>query len=134
VPEQSNRTASVLLLDRDPGSRRAFEDSLTAEGYRVLHAADAVRAIRLFDAEKPTVVLAAADTPNFGADVVISHVRSVAPEVSIIIVTSEHPEDAAQEQQRYRADRVLNKPLELREILAAVTGALEDVRRAPGQG
>ena len=78
----------ILLIDSDPSIRRSVSLFLRAEGYEVNEARDG-EAIALLDKFRFDFVLSDVRSPRLKGMAVLSHLRSILPDIPIIIMTAE---------------------------------------------
>jgi PAS domain S-box-containing protein len=132
VPEpRATREAAggtVLLVDDEPGVRRAVARALERAGLTVLTAADGVEAVELFQAHRAEIgcVLSDVSMPRLDGWQTLSAVRALAPGFPVILASGyseaqvmegEHPElPAAFLSKPYQTDVLLRT---LREILSS---------------
>jgi len=76
----------ILVIDNDPSIRRSVLLFLRAEGYEVNEARDG-EAIDLLDKFRFDLVLSDVRSPRLKEMAVLSHLRSILPDIPIIIMT-----------------------------------------------
>ena len=77
----------ILVIDSDPFIRQSVELFLCAEGYEVHEAGDGDQALDLLDKFRFDLVLSDVEAPRLEGMDVLSRLRSISPDVPIIIMT-----------------------------------------------
>ena len=80
----------ILVIEDDPRIRQGVRLFLCAAGYEVKEARDGDEALDLLDKFRFDLVLSDVHSPRFQGIEVLSHLRSIAPDVPIIIMTASH--------------------------------------------
>jgi CheY-like chemotaxis protein len=113
VPEHS---ASVLLVEDDKDIRDAVSAVLEAEGYTVLTAGDGQEALAILERGQPCVVLLDLMMPVMNGWDFMDEVkrRRRLDDLPVVVVS------AYSERQAEGVTRVLKKPLDVSQLLAAV--------------
>ena len=121
-------TAQLLLVEDDEPTRRAVSANLTAHGYRVREAADGEDALRLWEQNRPDLVLLDLGLPGIDGQAVVRRIRrdSTTP---IIILSAHDQERDKVAALDAGADDYLTKPFGMEELHARIRSAL---RRAMG--
>ena len=115
---------TVLVVEDDPVQRGLLVDVLADEGYTVLAAEDAPRALRLAREHAPGLVLADQGLPGpSGLDLLAALRAGEATHRIPLVLLSGLPPDG----DGHRPDAVLAKPFDLDELLAFVARALGPV-------
>src|SRR5712692_10491141 len=78
----------ILVIDSDPSIRRSVLLFLRAERYEVNEARDG-KAIDLLDKSRFDLVLSDVRSPRLKGMAVLLHLRSILPDISIILMTGE---------------------------------------------
>jgi CheY-like chemotaxis protein len=113
VPEHS---ASVLLVEDDKDIREAVSAVLEAEGYTVLTAANGKEALEALDRAQPCVVLLDLMMPVMDGWAFLAEVKKSRrlQDLPVVVVS------AYSERRAEGVKRVLKKPLDVNQLLAAV--------------
>ena len=127
---------TVLLADDDASFRKPLRGVLEEEGYEVLEAATGVEAIEVLASgadghgPSPDVVVLDVGLPGYSGLGVLSAMRRFSTQPRVIVVTGFTDSSIKAFAERFGAVRVLHKPIDLDELLAAVLDAAKSGRRA----
>lgn len=80
----------ILVIEDDPLIRQSVRLFLCAEGYEVNEARDGDEALDMLDKFRFDLVLSDVHSPRLEGIDVLSHLRSISPDVPIIIMTTSH--------------------------------------------
>lgn len=80
----------ILVIEDDPLIRQSVRLFLCAEGYEVNEARDGDEALDILDKFRFDLVLSDVHSPRLEGIDVLSHLRSISPDVPIIIMTASH--------------------------------------------
>jgi pilus assembly protein CpaE len=113
----------VLVVDDDASVQRLLQQTLRGEGYEVVIATEAAEALRLWQAESPSLVLLDVTLPGVdGYDVAvrIRGAEAAGRHVPIIMLTSDRDVSQKVRALRSGADDYLVKPFHPAELLARI--------------
>lgn len=102
--------ARVMVVDDEPNIRKVFALFLEEDGHEVTSAASADEAIRKLE-PFPDVVLSDIILPGMSGIDLLEHIRDVAPEVQVVMITADPSVDTASGALRNRAFDYLSKPV-----------------------
>ena len=124
-----NPLPRLLVIEDELPMRTALADCLTAEGYRVMTAADGEAGLQRALADHPDLILLDLMMPKLDGYAVCAELRRLEIQVPILILTAK-----GQVADRVRgldlgADDYLVKPFSLDELLARVRAALRRAQR-----
>jgi DNA-binding NtrC family response regulator len=120
--------ATLLVVDDEPEMRSLLEDIFTAEGMRVVSAADGADAAEYYRRERPAVVLLDLAMPRVGGMEALPEIREIDPLASVIILTAFVEIPKAVQAMRLGAYDYLTKPFVKDELVLTVQRALEHRR------
>ena len=120
----------VLVVDDEPGMRRALRAGLEARGYRVTTAATGQAAVDLVAVEPPDVVVLDLGLPDIDGIEVCRRIRGWT-DVPIVVLSAEGSEQRKVLALDEGADDYVTKPFSMPELLARVRVAL---RHRPAEG
>ena len=117
---------NVLIVDDEPLVRWSVAETLTDSGYRVTSAADAADAMRAMMGvgARPDVVLLDIDLPDSKDLNVLSAIRALAPDSSVIVMTAYGSRELFDDARRRGAFASLDKPFEMSSLAPLVARAL----------
>ncbi|MGB0128655.1 MAG: response regulator, partial [Rhodocyclaceae bacterium] len=124
---------SVLVVDDEPQLRRLLRGTLVAEGFRVIEADTARRALIEAASHKPDLVLLDLGLPDADGQSVVAGIRqwSAMPIVVLSARTDERQKIVALDA---GADDYVTKPFTVGELLARVRAALRRASRPAEAG
>jgi DNA-binding response OmpR family regulator len=117
----------ILLVDDDESFRRMLHLTLVRAGYDVVDAGDGNKALKLFRAQPPDLVLTDLIMPDREGLETIMELRSIQPDVKIIAMSGggrSRPGDYLKVARQMGAARVLAKPFSNQELLDAVRAVI----------
>lgn len=110
----------VLVVDDDPTVRQVIERSLTSEGYRVRHAADAISALDAMAERAASLVLCDIRMPGHDGLWLAERLQAEWPSTPIVMVTAMDDLGTVQQSRELGAIDYLTKPIDraqLREVI-----------------
>jgi DNA-binding response OmpR family regulator len=116
----------VLVIDDDAVTLLVISAALRDAGYDVVEARDGAEGLSLFHSQRAAAVVTDLVMPNHGGLETVKELRRLDPTVRIVVVSgvtggsAEYLRTAV----RFGADRVLPKPVDLRELTAMLAGLL----------
>lgn len=122
----SNHTKKILIVDDEPQIVEIVERYLTDEGFRVLRAFDGAEAVKVFDAEKPGLVILDLKMPVMSGLEAFREIRARSA-VPVIMLTSRSDEVDRIVGLELGADDYITKPFSPREVVARVKTVLRRV-------
>lgn len=122
----------ILVVEDDAGLRDVLRTLLEAEGYRVIEAETAARALIEARSHKPDAVLADLGLPDRDGQIVIRRIREFSP-VPIIVLSARAMETDKVLALDGGADDYVTKPFSSTELLARVRAALRRSARSAEQ-
>jgi DNA-binding response OmpR family regulator len=126
TPAPANRTPRILVIDDDGVTRLVLGAALRDAGYEVEEVSDGAEGMAAFRARPADLVITDLVMPQHGGLETVREIRQSDPKVRILVVSgvigssAEHLRTAV----RLGADRVLPKPVNLKELQAMVAGLL----------
>jgi len=119
--------ARILVVDDDANVQRVLTFALRQEGYEVVHARDGAEALKLWSADRPSLILLDATVPKMDGYQVATKIRSEeggAGHVPIIMLGAETDIEHKIRGLRAGADDYLVKPFHSAELLARIRSLL----------
>ncbi len=114
---------SILVVEDEPTLRETLAESLETEGFGVVQAGDGRRALELFRADKPDVVLLDVMLPELSGLEVARAIRAESS-VPIIMLTARDAEVDKVVGLELGADDYVTKPFSMRELSARLRAVL----------
>ena len=118
--------ARILVVDDEPGIREFLQIMLEREGYEVSSAENGTEAISRFKKKKYDVVIADIKMPKVSGLEVLSSVKELSPETSVILITAHASFESAVEAMNEGAYDYITKPFNVDEIKVTVSNALQN--------
>jgi DNA-binding response OmpR family regulator len=131
TPDPSTPGPRILVIEDERPMRTALEDALTAEGYRVLTAADGAAGLDRALKEKPDLILLDIMLPKLDGFALCAELRRLSVSVPVLMLTAKSQVEDRVTGLDAGADDYLVKPFSTRELLARVRALL---RRAQPPG
>jgi two-component system KDP operon response regulator KdpE len=122
---------TILIVEDDPGICQILSTTLSVEGYRIVVATSAQRAVIDASTHKPDLLIVDLGLPDADGVTVIRHVRQWSG-VPILVLSARAEESDKILALDQGADDYVTKPFGVGELLARVRAALRHVVRATG--
>ena len=119
----SDRTP-LLVVDDEPPIRRLLRTSLGAEGFEVIEADNAEKALTAIEARKPEIVILDLGLPDQDGLDVIRRIRKSGSKLPIVVLSSRGDERGKVEALELGADDYVTKPFGIAELVARIRTAL----------
>jgi DNA-binding response OmpR family regulator len=119
----------ILIIEDELPMRRALEDVLAAEGYRVLTASDGESGLQRAVEEKPDLILLDIMLPKLDGYAVCAELRRLSNPVPILMLTAKGQVEDRVQGLDVGADDYLVKPFSTEELLARVRAMLRRLQR-----
>jgi DNA-binding response OmpR family regulator len=119
----------ILIIEDELPMRRALEDCLGAEGYRVFSAADGESGLQRALAEQPDLILLDIMMPKLDGFAVAAELRRLGRVTPILMLTAKGQIEDRVNGLDAGADDYLVKPFSIEELLARVRALLRRTRK-----
>jgi CheY-like chemotaxis protein len=132
VAPAADRTGrTILLVDDEAGVRELLQTVLTAQGYRVLTAANGEEGLRLFAAHAAEVALVISDIhmPQGEGEAFVGEIRRLRAEVPVLYISGLGGEEEPGTAPRRSSDPFLMKPFKPAALLETVNQLVQAVPR-----
>jgi signal transduction histidine kinase/DNA-binding NarL/FixJ family response regulator len=116
---------SILIIDDEESMRNMLTQALTDQGYAVATAADGHAAVRKVQAARFDIALCDLKMPGIDGIETLKQIKSINPDLEIIIITAHGTMESAIESLRHGAFDFLQKPLVLQDLFFSIGKALE---------
>ncbi len=117
---------TILVAEDEEVSRQCLCQLLRDEGYKVHEASDGSTAIKLVNDVDIDLVLTDLKMPGYDGLTVLKHVREVAPETPVILMTAYASAEGAAQAIRLGAQDYMIKPLILDAVLCKIRHLLNN--------
>ncbi len=118
----------VLIVDDEEMTRLPFRELLMAKGFFPLEASDGRSAVRIFERERPDVVLLDLVMPGMDGIETMGEMRKIDPDIPIIIVTAHGDVPTAVEAIKLGAYDFLVKPPDFNRLTLTIRRAIEKLQ------
>ena len=118
MAEQVSMT--VLVIDDDAHIRSSIGKFLIARGHTVIEAANGEKGVEVVESQAVDIVITDVKMPGMDGFEVLRRVRSVAPEIEVIVITGVKESENAFRALREGAFDFFNKPFKVEDLNAAI--------------
>jgi DNA-binding response OmpR family regulator len=124
---------TVLVVEDDDAILESIVYQLTRAGYRVLRASDGAQGLRLFQSQRPDLVILDLMLPALDGWRFTEQVRAEDPRVSVIVCSARTSEYDRVHGLELGADDYITKPFSMKELMARVNAHLRraELHRQP---
>jgi DNA-binding NtrC family response regulator len=123
---------TVLVVEDDAEMRQLLDDELRDAGFDVLLAGSAGEALRMIQGVTPDIVVSDLIMPGMKGDELLVKLRSLEPNLPVVIMTAFGSIESAVEAMRQGAYHYIAKPFRMEELLGTLEAALEERRIREG--
>ncbi len=116
---------SLLVIDDEPGIRSMMSLSLGADGYKVCTAADGAEGLKIFEEQRPDIVLTDIKMPGLDGIEVLKRIKSMSPDTEVIVITGHGDMDLAVRSLQLMASDFVTKPVSDQAMEVALQRAAE---------
>ncbi|QDV50006.1 hybrid sensor histidine kinase/response regulator [Gimesia fumaroli] len=119
-------TGSVLLIEDDRGVSKALRDMLERDGYRVVEAENATKALAIWKETPSHFIAVVSDVvlPDLNGDGVVEKIRAERPEIPVLFISGYTPKQVQLNPSGSGPWKVLHKPIQRESLLSALTELL----------
>ena len=110
-------SSRILLVDDEPTILKALSEFLSIKGYKVTELQHGARALLVYRAEMPDVVLLDIRMPDIDGLVVLRDIRDFDPKAHVIMVTAVPEREVKTEALNSGASSFVNKPIDLEQLM-----------------
>lgn len=111
---------TVLIVDDELDIREMIELKLRFDGFRVLTAEEGERGIQIAEEQELDLIITDLKMPGMGGLEFLERIRTLAPEVAVIVVTGYLSPDAISRSRELGAREIIRKPFTIQEFEKAV--------------
>ena len=116
---------SVLVIDDESLTLRTISRGLTTDGFEVFTAGSGEEALKIFEQEKPDLVLLDIVLPGIDGVEVLRQIKAAAPASIVVMMSAYHMVDRAVEAMKLGAYDYLIKPFHLADLTTTLQRASE---------
>ncbi|MGA7156200.1 MAG: response regulator transcription factor [Acidobacteriaceae bacterium] len=120
----SKKKIRALLVDDEPGIRRALSTTLRELGFEAMEASRGEEALHLAQSRSFDVVLLDLNMPGIGGMETLERLRSAYPRLPILVITVRDEELDKVEALERGADDYITKPFSMRECVARIRASV----------
>lgn len=123
----------IVIIDDDPDQQAGLRVRLTASGYDVASAGDAMQAIAVVRREKPDLILLDIGLPGGDGHKVLARLKSLGPiaAIPVIVLSAMEPAGNVERMRDAGAVAYFQKPADNALLLAEIRKALGETTAAP---
>ena len=118
---------SILLVDDEEGIRKVLGIALSDMGYHVRAAENGFEALRIFEDERPPIVLTDIKMPEMDGIELLRRIKKVNPDTEVIMITGHGDMDLAIKSVKYEATDFVTKPINAEVLEIALNRAQERI-------
>lgn len=118
----------ILIIDDDQNQRKTLTDIIAAKGYETLVAADGTAGLAVLQENPVNLVLTDLGLPDISGIDILSEVKSLYPDIQVLILTGSATVDSAVEATNLGAFSYLRKPYDIDQLLLQIQRAIEKQR------
>jgi DNA-binding response OmpR family regulator len=124
----------ILVVEDDPAILGGLVDLLVGEGFEAFPASNGRKALRLYEAKKPDLILLDIMIPEISGYDVCKQIRRTDPLTPIVMLTAKGQEVDKIVGLEIGADDYIVKPFSVNELLARIRAALRRAEAKPSEG
>lgn len=116
---------SILIVDDQPGIRMLLEEVFSMEGFQTLTAGNGREALKVFDMERPDLVLLDMKIPGMDGIEILKRMKQECVEVQVVMMTAYGELNLIEEAKTWGAVRHFTKPFDVFELRETVKKLLD---------
>lgn len=118
---------TILIVDDEEDIREVLEIALVDMGHQVLLAPDGKKALELFEAHHPAIVITDIKMPVMGGIELLKQVKRRSPDTQVIMITGHGDMDLTIDSLKFGATDFITKPVNVDILEIAVTKAVDQL-------
>ncbi|WP_260678679.1 response regulator [Planococcus salinarum] len=116
---------SILIVDDQPGIRMLLEEVFSKEGFQTLTAGSGREALKVFDVERPDLVLLDMKIPGMDGIEILKRMKQERVEIQVVMMTAYGELNLIEEAKTWGAVRHFTKPFDVFELRETVKKLLD---------
>lgn len=116
MADNEKRPAKILVADDTDTNQEILKRAFEKEGFKVVQAYDGVAALEMVEKERPDLMMLDIMMPKMDGIDVLKRVKSIYPDLLIIMMTAHGSEQIAVEAMKLGADDYLTKPFHPKDV------------------
>lgn len=129
----TNSSVRILVVDDEPPIRKLLRVGLTAEGYAIVEATNAMDAMQKIEGEQPDLIILDLGLPDIQGHDLLAKWRNDLLELPIIVLSSRTDEAGIVRALELGADDYVTKPFGTKELVARIRVALRHKLQQQGE-
>lgn len=118
------KSATILVVDDEPGMRDVLKDDLEMEGYRVLTAESGNKALMVLENELVHLIISDVRMPDGDGVFLVQEVRKRYPGLPLVALMTGFSDVSKDQAEKYGAKAMLPKPYDYDKLCAVVEDLL----------
>ena len=106
----------ILIVDDEPYVRNSIAEYLQGQGYQASEAGSGLEALKMIAQDKPDLVFLDVLMPQMNGLLVLEKIKTLFPEIVVVMVTAVQEESNAREAIRLGAFDYVTKPINLQTL------------------
>jgi two-component system chemotaxis response regulator CheY len=116
--------AKIMIVDDAEFLRMRISKMLVGDGYEVMEAENGAKAVELYKASQPDLVLMDITMPEMDGLTALKHIRQFDPKAKVVMLTALGQESVVLEAIKSGAKDFVVKPFERERVMAAIAKLL----------
>ncbi len=117
------RSENILIIDDEPAIRELLCDILQSKGFKAVAVNDSLKGVELFEKEEFDIVFTDLSMPEMSGWEVADRLKSLNPEVVIIMVTGWGTQVDSRKLKAHAVDLLMAKPFEVKKLFEILNDA-----------
>tara|TARA_R110002111_G_scaffold144910_2_gene211281 strand:+ start:144976 stop:148701 length:3726 start_codon:yes stop_codon:yes gene_type:complete len=129
TPEKVSGT--VLLIEDDHGVRKALREMLERDGYQIVEADNATKALAIWKETPSHFVAVVSDVvlPDLNGDKVVEQIRGERPEIPVLFISGYTPKQMQLNPNGFGPWKVLHKPIQRENLSSALSEIFAEINQ-----
>jgi DNA-binding NtrC family response regulator len=123
MPVSARRSRKVVIADDEEEIRNLLAEYLQTHGWDTFRAANGLEALLHVKQQRPAAVVLDLNMPRLGGIEALKRIHTFDPSIGVIVVSANVDDAVRRQAEALGATTILDKPLDLARLLAALGGA-----------